>query len=235
MLVLVKGAPTAGAVEIITLASGFQLVAERTERAGSVVRLYARNGFIEVPADQVRAIEAVAPAPMPATATPAESRVSTPAPPEVRSAATPRELVEQAARKAGLPPELVRSLAWAESAFNPQAVSSKGAIGIMQLMPETAATLSVNPHDPEQNVAGGVRYLRELLERYDGDVQKALAAYNAGPGAVEKYQGIPPYRETVHYVDRVIRRYLKERPDQALAPTAPAGAPRSRPQPASPR
>ena len=122
-------------------------------------------------------------------------------------AASPRQLVERAANKAGLPPELVHSVAKAESALRVDAVSPKGAIGLMQLMPGTAAQLQANPRDPEQNADAGAMYLRELLLKYNGDVAKALAAYNAGPGAVDKYKGVPPYRETRTYVNRVIRTY----------------------------
>ncbi len=94
--------------------------------------------------------------------------------------------------------------------MKPNAVSPKGAIGIMQLMPSTAKALSADPADPEQNIDAGTRLLRELLLKYSGDVAKALAAYNAGEGAVDKYQGVPPYRETQTYVDKVIRNYIRQ-------------------------
>ncbi len=89
------------------------------------------------------------------------------------------------------------------------ATSPKGAIGVMQLMPGTAKALDADPHDTEQNIDAGTRLLRELLVKYDGDVVKALAAYNAGPAAVNKYNGLPPYRETQDYVNKVIRDYQK--------------------------
>ena len=91
----------------------------------------------------------------------------------------------------------------AESGFQANAVSPKGAIGLMQLMPQTAADLGVDPHDPAQNVDAGVRYLRDLLIKYDGGLWHALAAYNAGPAAVDKYHGVPPYRETIDYITRI--------------------------------
>jgi soluble lytic murein transglycosylase-like protein len=95
----------------------------------------------------------------------------------------------------------------AESGFQAQAVSPKGAIGLMQLMPETAQALGVDPYDPAQNVDAGTRYLRDLLNQYDYGLWHALAAYNAGPAAVDKYRGIPPYAETIRYVERIDREY----------------------------
>ena len=106
-----------------------------------------------------------------------------------------------------LDPELLEAVAEVESAGHPDAVSPKGAIGVMQLMPATARSLAADPNDPEQNIDAGTRLLRELLIKYDGDVAKALAAYNAGPAAVDRYQGIPPFAETQSYVDKVIQNY----------------------------
>jgi soluble lytic murein transglycosylase-like protein len=122
---------------------------------------------------------------------------------------TPRELVEAAAKKNGLPPNFVHSVVAAESGYQTNAVSPKGAIGLMQLMPGTAKALGADPHDPAQNVEAGAAYLRELLIKYDGDPRRALAAYNAGPGAVDKYNGVPPYAETQTYIERVLRKYKK--------------------------
>ncbi len=110
--------------------------------------------------------------------------------------------------EAGLDPRLVDALIMVESGYNPRALSSKGAIGMMQLMPQTARRLRVDdPYDPEQNVRGGVRELSRLLERYSGNTALALAAYNAGEGAVAKYGGIPPYGETRRYVSRIMYLY----------------------------
>jgi soluble lytic murein transglycosylase-like protein len=120
-------------------------------------------------------------------------------------AADPRDLADEAADRYGLPRELVRSVMAAESGYSMEAISPKGAIGLMQLMPETARDLGVDPHDPMQNVDGGTRYLRDLLLRYNGGLRHALAAYNAGPGAVDRYKGIPPFAETIQYVARIER------------------------------
>lgn len=124
-------------------------------------------------------------------------------------------LVERVGRQVGVPPALVKAVIHAESAFNPRAVSHKGAMGLMQLMPATARSLGVaQPFAAEQNVEGGTRYLRELRERF-GSWTMALAAYNAGPEAVVKFGGIPPYRETQRYVRRVLTYYRQYHPQFA--------------------
>jgi soluble lytic murein transglycosylase-like protein len=111
------------------------------------------------------------------------------------------------------PEDFVLSVMKAESAFNPEAVSRKGAIGLMQLMPETARELGVNPRNPHENAEGGAQYLHDLLVKYEGNpdqVVLALAAYNAGPAAVERYHGVPPYRETREYILRVLKNWHPE-------------------------
>lgn len=122
-------------------------------------------------------------------------------------AGTIRQHIQMAAQQYGISGDLVDAVAWQESRYNPRARSSTGAIGVMQLMPGTARDLGVsNPHDVRQNVAGGAAYLREQLDRFGNNIPLALAAYNAGPGAVRKYGGIPPYRETQNYVRRIMQR-----------------------------
>ena len=126
-------------------------------------------------------------------------------PAEAASSGAVETAIRQAAAKYNLSPDLVRSVIRAESNFQPTAVSSAGAMGLMQLMPETAKDLGVtNAFDIRQNVDGGTRYLRQMLDRFNGDVKLALQAYNAGPGAVEQYNGNVPYAETRQYVKRVL-------------------------------
>src|SRR5688500_5329019 len=132
-----------------------------------------------------------------------------------------RALAIAAAQRHGLDPNLVLAVVGVESAFQPGAVSHKGAQGLMQLMPATARELGVtDPLDPAQNLDGGTRYLRQLVAMYGGGLGKALAAYNAGPGAVRRHRGVPPYRETHHYTAKVLKRY--ERARAAKTPAAPA-------------
>ena len=114
------------------------------------------------------------------------------------------DAIVEAAALYKLDPNLIRAIIRAESAFNPFAVSNAGALGLMQLMPAVAEELDVlDPFDPRQNILGGARYLRQLLDRHRGNLNLAVASYNAGPGAVDRYNGVPPYRETRNYVKKV--------------------------------
>jgi soluble lytic murein transglycosylase-like protein len=198
-LVFLLSGPVFGG-EYAVLANGARLAADRHELEGSKVRLYSSGGFIEMNATEIQGFEKDEPAPQ-------EPVGSAPQP-----ALSPQQLVDAAAEKYGLPRDFVRSVVAAESNFQAGAVSPKGAIGLMQLMPATAQMLGADPRDAVQNVDAGVRYLRDLLLQYGGRVYHALAAYNAGPAAVEKYKGIPPYRETIDYINRITGGLQLSRP-----------------------
>jgi len=125
-----------------------------------------------------------------------------------------KEIISEAATRHGLDPDLIRAIIQIESGWISDARSPKGAIGLMQLMPETSSSLAVsNPFDPKANILGGTKYLSWLLERFRGNLVLALAAYNAGPGKVERYKGIPPYPETRRYVRKVLKQWQKYRSD----------------------
>ena len=115
--------------------------------------------------------------------------------------------IQEAAAKYGLDSRLVAAVAEAESSGNQSEVSDVGAVGVMQLMPDTAAALGVNPYDEKQNIEGGAHYLKQMLDTFGGDMKKAIAAYNAGPQAVKDYDGVPPYAETQNYVNKVLDLY----------------------------
>lgn len=196
-LLVLAGAAYAG--ESVILSNGARLHVDRHEIDGTRLRLYNGEGYLEMDAVRVQGFEAdevVAPAASAGTPPPAVATVAVPPP-------SPQDLADAAADKYGLPRKLVRTVMAAESGFSQQAVSPKGAIGLMQLMPGTAQILGVDPTDPAQNVDAGTRYLRDLLLKYDGYLWHALAAYNAGPGAVDKYKGVPPYGETIRYVSKI--------------------------------
>jgi len=211
LLCLLILALSATAGEYVVLSNGFRIHADSHTTDGSITRIKTSQGEIEIPSNTIASVEIEdytppAPAP-PEPVKPAASAAHVPV-------LTPRELVTKAAKEVGLPPAIVHSVARAESGYRTDAISPKGAIGLMQLMPGTAADLNADPNDPAQNVEAGARYLRDLLIKYENDphqVSKAIAAYNAGPGAVDKYNGVPPYRETIEYVNRVLKQYEKEK------------------------
>lgn len=222
------------AAEDAILTTGFRIRAERHEVDGDTVKLYTRDGQIQIPASSVRGFEKVespgfAPNPTsPSTPAPVAALASgtalapmnppPPAPPPVH----PKQLVQEAAERHGIPPAFLHSVAQAESAYQANAISPKGAIGIMQLMPETAAELKADPRNPAENVEAGARHLAALLEKYEGSSAKALAAYNAGEGAVAKYGGVPPYSETQLYVRKVIDNYKRMAGQPSAQPAKPS-------------
>ncbi len=181
---------------------------------GTITRLYVdgdNSSFVDVPTAEIDHFETV-----PDETAPAEkNEPASHAELQTGNASHPvdlNEVVNAASGTYRLDPDLVNSVIRAESGFNVRAVSPKGAQGLMQLMPQTASELGVqNAFDPRANVEGGTRYLRELLERYDFDLIKALAAYNAGPQRVEQYGGVPPYYETKAYVARIVRDFNKKK------------------------
>lgn len=188
--------------EIVHLTSGFEIEAiSHTADANRYVIQMPSGGSLELPASEVLNVEMVpdrpGPKPDPANTEPGQF-------------ASIEKAIRTAADSQGLPVEFVRSVARMESGYNPKAVSPKGAIGLMQLMPSTAETLGVKPDVISDNAAGGAKYLRELLVRYKGNAVLALAAYNAGPDAVQKYGGVPPYAETRQYVLRVLHEYARQ-------------------------
>ena len=214
-MVLAAGVTCASASDLAILRNGNSIRSERHEVVGAVTRLYlsqSSSGYIEIPSDQIERFEKdTSPLPAPAN-TPAQPVVARP---QAQQALT-REGLDQVVNGAGerhqIDPDFINSVIRAESGFQQNAVSKKGAQGLMQLMPGTASQLGVrNTLDPNANVEGGTKYLRELLEKYNYDVPKALAAYNAGSKRVDQYHGIPPYHETQAYVARIIRDFNKKK------------------------
>ena len=185
--------------ELIYLTTGFELEAKSHATEDQILVVNTADGTMELPASVVARIEQLPDDPEP----PRPDTLSL-------STRSPEELLTTAATAQGLPPEFVRSVARMESGLNQEAVSPKGALGLMQLMPGTAAELGVKPTCAEENARGGAKYLRDLLLRYHGDAVLALAAYNAGPGAVTKFRGVPPYFETRRYVERVLGEFARE-------------------------
>jgi len=215
------------ASDVAMLKNGFSIKHERREVVGAITRLYVSadgSSFVDVPTSEIDHFEAAPPdapdtgvRPVSESHAPAGSRLSV-SRFSATSTADLSTVVNQASGRYQLDPDLVNSVIKAESGFNARAVSPKGAQGLMQLMPGTASQLGVpNAFDPAANVEGGAKYLRELLEKYNFDVVKALAAYNAGPQRVERFGGVPPYYETRAYVARVVKEFNKKKIAQQKA------------------
>ena len=201
------------AADSAVLRNGFSIRHERRQVIGIITRLYLggdNSSFVDVPTAEIDHFESL---PVEPIADEPHSHAALQA--WAKIAAKPldlNEIVNAASGTYRLDPDLVNSVIRTESGFNVRAVSPKGAQGLMQLMPQTASALGVhNAFDPQANVEGGARYLRELLERYDFDLVKALAAYNAGPQRVQQYGGVPPYYETKAYVARIVRDFNKKK------------------------
>jgi soluble lytic murein transglycosylase-like protein len=223
ILLFAATALSCAAADTAVLRNGFSIHHERRQVIGTITRLYLSrddSSFVDIPTEEIDHFEAMPAEPAPSEAAKPEAAIdeaASPLPlPSPAESAQPAPDLDDVVRAASgtyhLDPDLVNSVIRAESGFNVRAVSPKGAQGLMQLMPQTAAQLGVqNVFDPQANVEGGTRYLRELLERYDFDLIKALAAYNAGPQRVEQYGGVPPYHETKAYVARIVRDFNKKK------------------------
>ncbi len=185
---------TPALAETAVLRNGQRLQITGYERDGQLIHLHIVGGRVALRAEEVVSIEPEEYFPLLASEAPSDTPFA--------------QLIRTAAQKHGVDEELISSVITAESAFNPRAVSSKQARGLMQLMPATAAQLAVSDaFDPAQNVDAGTRYLKWLLEKYGQDLTLALAAYNAGPDRVAQYGGVPPFSETRAYVRRVLADY----------------------------
>ena len=215
--------------ELAVLRNGFSIRHERREQIGKFTRLYTadQQGFIDILTESIASFERVEPQAVPPAQPAAAAPITAPAIPQP-GAAVPHlpvasqmdmdQLIRDASGRNRLDPDFVSSVIKAESNFKPRAVSSKGAQGLMQLMPGTAALLGVsNPFDPKANVDAGTAYLSQLLDQYNNDPIKALAAYNAGPQRVQQYHGVPPYRETKAYVARIVKDFNAKKQAQAKA------------------
>ena len=225
-LAIIAWAIPSFATQDAVLRNGFSIRHVRRTVIGAVTRLYVNadgSSYVDIPTEQIEHFED-APTEIKPTAA-VENRAGSH--PNSIPVVDLNQVVSAASGRYRLDPDLVNSVIRAESGFNVRAVSRKGAQGLMQLMPGTASQLGVpNAFDPEANVDGGTRYLRELLERYNFDLVKALAAYNAGPQRVEQYGGVPPYYETRAYVARIVRDFNRKKLAAKSAAKQPVALPK---------
>jgi len=235
--VLALGQLSAFAGQIAVLRNGFSIHFDHKEQSGGSTRLYTGSGYLDIASDQIASFDVdetpvtpdPPPAPQPAALTnaqptaaqPVTVAIQTPMPAKVAQNVDLDEVVREASSKNRLDPDFVSSVIRAESNFKPHAVSKKGAQGLMQLMPSTAAQLGVaDPFDPKANVEAGTAHLSALLDLYKNDPIKALAAYNAGAHRVKQYNGVPPYRETRDYINKIVRDFNAKKRAQMKAAAA---------------
>ncbi len=207
--------------KLVVLRNGFTMQYVRREADGPSMRLWlcgdSGTGYVEVGTQQIERYEEPAGPPVQASSIAPQA----PARPARPIGNRVDDLIASAASRHRIDPDFVASVVKAESGFVPSAVSSKGAGGLMQITPQTAASLGIkNVLDPADNVEGGTKYLRQLLDRYDGDAVMALAAFNAGPQRVDQYGGVPPYPETRAYITRVIDDFNRKKLQQQTTTTS---------------
>lgn len=227
-LLLVMGTQlSALGAEVAVLRNAFRISFNHKEEMGTITRLYMgqdSSSYLDIQTDTIASFE------QDETPEPVSPQIPAPAATTTQPVASAKvdldQVVRDASSKRQIDPDFINSVIKAESNFHPRAVSPKGAQGLMQLMPDTAARLGVNdPFDPKANVEAGTAYLSELLTLYNNDPIKALAAYNAGAHRVEQYHGVPPYRETRAYIARIVNDFNAKKLAQMKAAKAQAAAP----------
>ncbi|HEY2116878.1 MAG TPA: lytic transglycosylase domain-containing protein [Candidatus Angelobacter sp.] len=228
---------SAFAGEVAVLRNGFTIHFDHKEQSGNATRLYTGTGYLDIASDQIASYDvdetpvtpepqpvpqpAALTSPQPSAAQPATIASQIPAPAKAAQNVDLEQVVREASSKNRLDPDFVSSVIRAESNFKTHAVSKKGAQGLMQLMPSTAAQLGVaDPFDPKANVEAGTAHLSALLDLYKNDPIKALAAYNAGAHRVKQYNGVPPYRETRDYINKIVRDFNARKRAQMKAAAA---------------
>jgi soluble lytic murein transglycosylase-like protein len=226
---------SAFAGQIAVLRNGFTIHFDHKEQSGSSTRLYTGTGYLDIASDQIASFDVdetpvtpePRPAPQPAALTDTQPSAAQPAavasqtPAKAAQNVDLDQVVREASSKNRLDPDFVASVIRAESNFKTHAVSKKGAQGLMQLMPATAAQLGVaDAFDPRANVEAGTAHLSALLDLYNNDPIRALAAYNAGAHRVKQYHGVPPYRETRDYINKIVRDFNAKKRAQMKAAAA---------------